>query len=586
MSATSPTSEDSNAERDHEYAPGEFNTEPEITYTAETESEPEPRVGNEAESRFSSGAEASSSSQKDDDLFDKGRLCPHAHYFNGEAAEYEAFCQKYHIPDDVFLNRVRSDKLKVKKADRPGHITVPLMAICEAGLRFPLHPFLREVLWKFSLCTHQLAINSYRIIMSVIALIEMHNLDFRPTDLFHTYTMSRHGKSNRRFLTTRAKKTSLVDGLSDTDKWANLFLEVSGNFEFGEGQSRNHPVQRFVDDRGPKVQNLTFFLLLTIRCLYFAMLPRLTMFLCLCFVLSELGPISRTLNTQSREAACETLLAIPVRHAPTLLDYKPSYKGVLKKKEKKKEGEPDAPSVKEVGGPSAGPAKKKRKTASGAEGTQKKRQPGVKLPKIGYTLQEWLSPLEEDFVFDFQPTQHNAPLQISEPTAEDMSRRNIPRPPIPTKTSVPGKGSGGASDKGKDKEPVQKKQKTAEKDPIQPNASDSIPVVDSSASDPKEKELLKNPHIDLTNPETVAAIQRPFSPSYAMPDGRIVLLKDSVKEEPNLAVTLLKGLALPRDCDQVPSELLPGLAEMCSHLVQVRLHPTSSEIHHFCTSFF
>ncbi|KAG5516532.1 hypothetical protein RHGRI_037293 [Rhododendron griersonianum] len=53
-----------------------------------------------------------------------------------------------------------------------------------------------------------------------------------------------------------------------------------------------------------------------------------------------------------------------------------------------------------------------------------------------------------------------------------------------------------------------------------------------------------------------------------MADGRVLLLKDSVKEEPNLAVTLLRGLALPRDYDQVPTDLLPGLGEMCSHLVQ------------------
>lgn len=46
------------------------------------------------------------------------------------------------------------------------------------------------------------------------------------------------------------------------------------------------------------------------------------------------------------------------------------------------------------------------------------------------------------------------------------------------------------------------------------------------------------------------------------------MLKDSVKEEPNLAVTLLRGLALPRDYDQVPTDLLPSLGEMCSHLVQ------------------
>ncbi|KAG5550328.1 hypothetical protein RHGRI_015328 [Rhododendron griersonianum] len=53
-----------------------------------------------------------------------------------------------------------------------------------------------------------------------------------------------------------------------------------------------------------------------------------------------------------------------------------------------------------------------------------------------------------------------------------------------------------------------------------------------------------------------------------MADGRVLMLKDSVKKEPNLAVTLLKGLALPRDYDQLPTELIPGLGDMCSHLVQ------------------
>ncbi|KAG5561523.1 hypothetical protein RHGRI_004532 [Rhododendron griersonianum] len=53
-----------------------------------------------------------------------------------------------------------------------------------------------------------------------------------------------------------------------------------------------------------------------------------------------------------------------------------------------------------------------------------------------------------------------------------------------------------------------------------------------------------------------------------MADERVLMLKDSVKEEPNLVVTLLRGLALPRDYDQLPTELLPGLGDMCSHLVQ------------------
>lgn len=70
---------------------------------------------------------------------------------------------------------------------------------------------------------------------------------------------------------------------------------------------------------------------------------------------------------------------------------------------------------------------------------------------------------------------------------------------------------------------------------------------------------------------TEVVVRREFSPSYIMPDGRVLLLNDSMKEEPNLAVTLLRGLALPKDYDQVPTELLPGLGEMCSHLVQVSL---------------
>lgn len=249
MSVTSPASDDSNAERDHEYAADDYLTDPEIVFTPETKFDAEPRMGQEAESRFAPGAEASTLASIDVDLFDKGLLCPHAHYFSGKPGEYEAFCHKYGIPDDVLLTRVKSDEIRDKKEDHPEHITVPLMAICEAGLRLPLHPFLREILWKFSLAPHQLAINSYRIIMSVITLVESQGLDFKVNDLFHTYTMSRHGRTGCRFLTTRSKKSSLIEGLSDTDKWADFYVEVHGNYEFG-GTHRRYSVPKVSDKRG------------------------------------------------------------------------------------------------------------------------------------------------------------------------------------------------------------------------------------------------------------------------------------------------------------------------------------------------
>lgn len=75
-------------------------------------------------------------------------------------------------------------------------------------------------------------------------------------------------------------------------------------------------------------------------------------------------------------------------------------------------------------------------------------------------------------------------------------------------------------------------------------------------------------HLETKEPLAEAVVQREFIPSYAGPDGKVVLLNDSEKAEPGLAVTLLRGLALSRDVDQVPAELLSGLDEMCSHLVQ------------------
>lgn len=87
------------------------------------------------------------------DLYEKGQVCPHAHYFSGDPQVYQNFCREFNIPTDVMLYRMASDRIKDKAKDRPKH-------------------FNRELMAWFSLAPHQLAINSYRIIMSVIALKE------------------------------------------------------------------------------------------------------------------------------------------------------------------------------------------------------------------------------------------------------------------------------------------------------------------------------------------------------------------------------------------------------------------------------
>lgn len=134
--------------------------------------------------------------------------------------------------------------------DNPRHIIVPLMAICEAGLRFPLHPFLRELLRRYNLTRHYFAINSYRIVMPIIAFKELHNLTFKVANLFACYTMSRHGESNRRYLSSQRGERHLITNLLDTDKWENLYVEVHGNYEFGDSLNRKHEVPKVTDFRG------------------------------------------------------------------------------------------------------------------------------------------------------------------------------------------------------------------------------------------------------------------------------------------------------------------------------------------------
>ncbi|KAI8571318.1 hypothetical protein RHMOL_Rhmol01G0110300 [Rhododendron molle] len=325
-------SSDSNAERDHEYDGG-FDTEPEITFTPTTNIA-EPKLGPEAESRFNSQAEATTSrsapseAPSEDreiaDLFERGQVCPHAHYFSGQVA---------------------SNRIRAKREHRPEHITVPLMAICEAGLRFPLHPFLRELLAKFGLVPHYFAINSFRIVMAVIKLKELHNLEFTVADLFHTYIMSRHGKTERRYLSTHSNKEPLIDGLPDTDKWANFYIEVSGNYEFGDQTVRLQTVPKIKDFRDHRA-------------------------------------ITKRQQYLSVEKNVETLKAQICRDAPTLLGYDPSYKEKLKRKEK-----------------DAGPSTKdgaKRKAAVGKivkennpRPSNRTREPRVKFPTFKKSADFW-----------------------------------------------------------------------------------------------------------------------------------------------------------------------------------------------------
>lgn len=66
----------------------------------------------------------------------------------------------------------------------------------------------------------------------------------------------------------------------------------------------------------------------------------------------------------------------------------------------------------------------------------------------------------------------------------------------------------------------------------------------------------------------------PFLPNLSCPDGRAITVADSLAESPLLAMTLLKGVALPKDMASLPKEKANNMAELCLFIAKV--YPTTS----------
>lgn len=91
--------------------------------------------------------------------------CPYWECFKDQEG-IDLFRRTYEIPDDVIVSPVEGNRIWFSRE----HITVPLMAITEGGLSFPMHRILREILYHFELTPCQLSVNSYRIILLIIKL--------------------------------------------------------------------------------------------------------------------------------------------------------------------------------------------------------------------------------------------------------------------------------------------------------------------------------------------------------------------------------------------------------------------------------
>lgn len=148
--------------------------------------------------------------------------CPYWQCFQNDKA-LRLFREVYKIPDDVVVFPVEGPRIKFSHE----HITVPLMANTEGGLRFPMHGVIRELLYTFNLTPCQLSVNSYRLVHSVAKLADVRMFHLEAHHFFENYMMSRNLKYSRYYLCSRKKKLKLIVGdMYDSEKWASDYVEI------------------------------------------------------------------------------------------------------------------------------------------------------------------------------------------------------------------------------------------------------------------------------------------------------------------------------------------------------------------------
>jgi hypothetical protein len=124
------------------------------------------------------------------------------------------FRHHYGFPDDVYLEYKFWEDALPKE---PGDLILPLVAIIEGGVRFPMDPLLTSFLDYFNLSPLQINPNIFRIVMGVVELNRRLGLDLPVHDIIATYTLYTSSKEAYS-LRPRDVENTLVNSLPDTNK--------------------------------------------------------------------------------------------------------------------------------------------------------------------------------------------------------------------------------------------------------------------------------------------------------------------------------------------------------------------------------
>jgi hypothetical protein len=149
------------------------------------------------------------------------------------------FRQIYQVPPSVSLAYCHSDNLPVINRNE---LLIPVMAVVEGGVRFPLHSLLIDFLQTVNASPSQVSINVFRIIMGVVAKNCFLGVNLTTKEILFVYQYMCPEEESRTscHLKARELNVKLVNGLPSSNKgYDKDYLRVSGEWFTGGSACRS-----------------------------------------------------------------------------------------------------------------------------------------------------------------------------------------------------------------------------------------------------------------------------------------------------------------------------------------------------------
>ncbi|XXG81190.1 hypothetical protein AAC387_Pa09g1886 [Persea americana] len=157
----------------------------------------------------------------------------HRHWL-GDPLSIGLFREAYQVPANV---EVRPDGPDDGFSYSDGWMPFWLVSVVEGGIRFPLHPLLRDCLREWGLSPCQLLPNAYKIIMGVVRLNGILSINLGVPDIEVAYDLCKSAEGHTYYLRLRVHRTAFVTALEDSYKYAGEDrVFVRGAWEFGEAE--------------------------------------------------------------------------------------------------------------------------------------------------------------------------------------------------------------------------------------------------------------------------------------------------------------------------------------------------------------